>query len=123
MVLNDFDDNGHTFRYARVLGVYHANVVYVGPGMTGYQPHRVDFLWVRWYRPIKYTGWDTLRLDHIQFPPICEDDAFGFVDPSDVVRGCHMIPAFIAGKAHADGKGLSALACDSSDWVSYYVNR
>jgi hypothetical protein len=28
----------HPFRYARVLGIYHANVVYVGPGMVNYQP-------------------------------------------------------------------------------------
>jgi hypothetical protein len=52
-----------------------------------------------------------------------EDDTFGFLDPSDVLRSCHIIPAFAKGKLHADGKGLSALAHDSPDWTMYYVNR
>lgn len=36
----------HPFNYARVLGVYHINAVYVGPGMVDYQPHWLEFLWV-----------------------------------------------------------------------------
>jgi hypothetical protein len=38
----------HHFLYARVLGVYHANVVYTGPGMRDHAARRLDFLWVRW---------------------------------------------------------------------------
>ena len=54
-------DNGHVanspstdyhFLYARVLGVYHANVVYTGPGMHDYTSRRLDFLWVRWYEVV-----------------------------------------------------------------------
>jgi hypothetical protein len=124
---NDNDDSAsdHPFRYARVLGVYHANVVYVGPGMLDYQPHRLEFLWVRWYRSVDIirSGWDARRLDRIQFPSVTEHDAFSFIDPSDVLRGCHIIPAFAKGKLHLDGRGLSRCARDSSDWVAYHVNR
>jgi hypothetical protein len=118
-------DQDHPFRYARILGVYHVNVVYVGPGMLDYQPHRMEFLWVRWYRNVgvKLTGWNNRKLDRIRFPSMTEDDAFGFIDPSDVLRSCHIIPAFARGKLHIDGKGLSHCARDSSDWVEYYVNR
>jgi hypothetical protein len=129
MVLANRDDhqglNFHPFRYARVLGIYHANVVYVGPGMTGYEPRRMEFLWVRWYHlePTNSTGWSAHKLDRIRFPPIAEDDSFGFIDPSDVLRSCHIIPAFACKKVHEDNKGLSRCARDLLDWVSYYVNR
>ena len=39
----------HPFWYARVLGIFHANVVYTGPGMTDYMPRRLHFLWVQWF--------------------------------------------------------------------------
>jgi hypothetical protein len=42
----DAQRSPHPFRYARVLGIYHANIVYVGPGMLNYQTHRFEFLWV-----------------------------------------------------------------------------
>jgi hypothetical protein len=118
-------ESDHTFRYARVLGVYHANIVYVGPGMINYQPQRLEFLWVRWYQTIDTirAGWDARRLDRIQFPSMVDDNTFGFIDPSDVLRSCHVIPAFSRGMLHPDGKGLSRCAQDSSDFVAYYVNR
>ena len=51
MTLTEPGDNndstvGHPFKYARVLGVYHVNAVYIGPGSTDYQPCQIEFLWV-----------------------------------------------------------------------------
>src|ERR1700722_3457156 len=47
------EENGsepdHPFMYARVLGIYHANVIYTGEGMVDYQARRVEFLWIRWF--------------------------------------------------------------------------
>lgn len=43
-------DNQHLFWYAHVLGIYHANVVYIGKGNTDYSHHRLNFLWVHWYK-------------------------------------------------------------------------
>jgi hypothetical protein len=85
----------------------------------------MEFIWVRWYKIMEShrTGWGTHRLDRLEFPPIDEADSFGFIDPSDIMRGCHIIPAFASGKRHMDGRGLSFCAGDSLDWVSYYVNR
>ncbi|KIM77688.1 hypothetical protein PILCRDRAFT_90994 [Piloderma croceum F 1598] len=93
--------------------------------MVDYQPRRMDFVWVRWYQNtgVVPNGWRDDKLDCIKFPSINQDDSFGFVDPADVLRGCHIIPRFSGGKVHADGKGLSRLAGDAKDWTRYYVNR
>ena len=40
---NDVD---HPFLYARVLGIYHANVIYTGGRAPSYQARRFEFLWV-----------------------------------------------------------------------------
>jgi hypothetical protein len=53
MVLADDNDNSasaHPFKYARILGIYHVNALYVGHRMVDYQPRRMDFVWVRWYQ-------------------------------------------------------------------------
>ncbi|KAF8190150.1 hypothetical protein BJ912DRAFT_799703, partial [Pholiota molesta] len=119
--------DAHPFLYARVLGIYHANIIYTGPGMLGYEAMRFDFLHVRWFQleggPDPCLGWTTSRLDRLSFPPVAAQDAFGFVDPSLVLRSCHLIPAFSHGKRHDDGVGLSSMAKDGKDWKSYYVNR
>jgi hypothetical protein len=129
MVLSGPDENdattSHPFKYAQVLGIFHVNVVYVGPGMVNYQPYRMEFLWVRWYQSagMPAAGWKSHKLDRIRFSPMSADDTFGFLDPADVLRACHIIPAFAKGKRHVDGMGLSWCARDSLDWVEYYVNR
>jgi len=38
----------HLFLYGRILGIFHINVIYNGPGMTDYNPWCYDFLWVQW---------------------------------------------------------------------------
>lgn len=118
--------NVHPFLYARVIGIYHVNIIYTGLGMTGYEAMRFDFLHVRWFQ-LEATdpclGWTTSRLDRLSFPPVAEQDSFGFVDPSLVLRSCHLIPAFSRGRSHDDGIGLSSMSNDGRDWKSYYVNR
>ncbi|KAI0054379.1 hypothetical protein BV25DRAFT_1817149 [Artomyces pyxidatus] len=123
IMLLDDGTTGHRFMYARVLGVYHANVVYTGQDTLDYEPRRLDFLWVRWYEVINpdSSGWD--GLDFVYFPPVEEIDAFGFVDPNDVLRGCHIVPDFASGKRREDGAGLSGLAKDSEDYNRYYICR
>lgn len=117
----------HPFLYCRVIGVYHANVVYVGPGMKDYEPIRFDFLHVRWFELNISQGhnsdWSSLRLNYLSFPSVAGQDSFGFVDPSLVLRGCHLIPAFSLGKRHPEGTWFSNMAKDSTDWNGYYVNR
>jgi len=120
----DESTSDHPFRYAYVLGVCHVNVIYVGHGMIDYQPYRIEFLWVRWYENtgVVCNEWLDQKLDRIHFPSVAKQDSFGFVDPADVIRGCHVVPAFSKGKTHSDGKGMSRCAADSGDWAEYYVN-
>ena len=121
LLSNDDEDDSHPFRYARVLGVYHVNVVYTGPGMLDYLARRLDFLWVRWfhYSDSKPVEWADYRLDNVHFPPIASDDAFSFIDPKEVLRACHIIASFASGKVHCDAISISKLANDSQDWRSY----
>ncbi|KAI9057376.1 hypothetical protein FKP32DRAFT_1745228 [Trametes sanguinea] len=111
----------HPWSYARVLGVYHANVVLQGEA----QPRRYSFLHVRWFEhDTTYTsGALARRLDRIRFVPHASGDAFGFIDPSHVIRACHLIPAFHHGRTK-DYVPASAIARDpDGDWRYYYVNR
>lgn len=117
----DSSNRIHPYLYARVLGIYHANVIYTGPGMVNYTPKRMDFLWVRWYEHRERDSSD--RLDELFFPPVSSEGAFGFVDPADVLRGCHIIPRFSKGKRHPGGIGFSKLSRDSADWIAYNVGR
>ena len=120
------DPSQHPFCYAHVLGIFHANIVYLGEHNVDYCPRRLEFLWVRWYDVERHvrSGWKTFKLDRVHFPPMANNmEAFGFLDPADVLRGCHVIPAFSARKVHPDGRLLSSLAQDQNDWRSYYINR
>ncbi|KAI0311994.1 hypothetical protein OF83DRAFT_1219078 [Amylostereum chailletii] len=106
-------DDPERFIYARVLG----------PGMLDYKPRRIDFLWVRYYRRgFSAPGY---RMEQVYFPPTTEPGAFGFIDPADVIRGCHIVPAFALGYKHPEGKGTSAntLANDGDDFNTYYHNQ
>jgi hypothetical protein len=120
-------NSDHPFLYARVLGIYHVNVIYTGSDMCDYTPRRLDFLWVRWFRLTEDTNlawtWRNHRLDMIHFPPVASLDAFGFVDPRDVLRGCHVVPSFASGLVHSDGRGISCCAADVKDYRRYHVMR
>ena len=117
------NDSAHRFLYARVLGVYHADVIYIGPGSTDYEARRFDVLWVRWFdiETDIETDWQTLKLPTLAFPPLDQDEAFGWVDPADVLRACHIIPAFRYGQRDPEGGSRSRCAKDSKDWHKYYV--
>lgn len=117
----------HQFLYARVLGIYHANVIYTGPGMMDFRARRMEFLWVRWYEnlddmPVE-AGWSRKGLDRLQFPPMDGTEAFSFLDPANVLRGCHLLPACVGGLQHVNGTGTSECAQNGKDWKEYYVNR
>jgi len=113
---------GHPFWYAQVLGIYHVNVICTGEGNANFLPHRLEFLWVRWYEPEDQPG--TNRLACISFLPSSDDHSFGFLDPDNILRACHVIPLFQLGLACKNGPGLSC--CDQNhghtDWESYIAN-
>jgi hypothetical protein len=61
-----------------------------------------------------YRGWRNKRLHQIGFIDGDDDAAFGFLDPQEVIRGVHLIPAFHYGWTH---KLLppSRIACPDSN--------
>ena len=124
MLLSNAED-GHPFCYARVLGIFHANIIYTGPGSKDFQSRRIEFLWVRWFEVMQdcFPLWGQQALDTVWFLPMANKGAFDFVDPANVLRGCHIIPSFADGRLHPDGVAMSRWANDSDDWKWYYINR
>lgn len=120
MVYADEDGpDSHPFWYARVLRIFHANIIH-----NDYQNgQHMEFLWVRWFgRDMTYSaGWTVQRLDRIGFVD-GQTDCFGFLDPSLAVRACHLIPAFQYGRTQAL-LGPSKYCHRDGDWRYYYVNR
>jgi hypothetical protein len=127
MVLSD--DDSHPFWYARVLAILHVNVFHAG---TSRHVQRVDVLWARFYgydsqRP---GGFCNRRLHCIGFGEYHSSDSFGFIDPADVLRAVHLIPAYALGKTpHLLPTGSIARIQikpgeeeDESDYCRYYVN-
>ena len=123
MVLNSVDGTDNKFSYARVLSIYHADVIYANAN-GAYQihkPQRIEFF-IKSSSAISPT-WDTLRLDRLTFPSVADDDALDFLDPANVLRACHIVPRISLSRVHQDGIGVSRCANDKEDWERYYVNR
>jgi hypothetical protein len=59
----------------------------------------------------------------LRFPPILSEHAFGFVDPCDVLRACHIVPSFKSDNLQPDGISISRCAHDGDDWRIHLVNR
>ena len=118
----------HPYWYARVVGIFHVDIIHNGSPNA----QRIDFLWVRSFaRDISFNaGWTAQRLHRVGFFNANDESesasAFGFLDPSVVIRSVHMIPAFAHGKT-ADllypSRSVARLPLDEeSDWRNYYVN-
>jgi hypothetical protein len=116
----DFEPNScqhHPFRYAKVLGIYHARPYLPGTRVDGARPARVDFLWVHWYDVIHHSR--SLKLDRVQLRPVQFHDVFGFVDPAEVIRAAHLPPQFCKGFT----SNLYPRWFKGRFWRYYYVNR
>ncbi|KAF5319789.1 hypothetical protein D9611_012833 [Ephemerocybe angulata] len=128
MVLSQ-EDNKETspFWYARVIKVYHAKVTCTHRESRLRGAERMQFLLVRWMgdEPDYAFGFRRARLPKVGFVEHL-GFAFGFLDPAQIVRGCHLIPAFDAGLT------LELLPCwdtvarqhgpRNADYTNYYVN-
>jgi len=120
--------------YARVIGIFHAYVSSTHPGVGRETscPSWMDFLWVCWFgtEPGAYChGFHNARLPKIGFVESSDHYTFTFLDPAQVIRGVHLIPAF-----SEDPERMSALLPvtksvarilkpdEQDDWVNFYVN-
>ena len=95
-------------------------------------------LFVQWFR-LDSTfagGFATKHLYRLEFVPADDacSDAFGFVDPKDVVRGIHLMPCFKQGHMHTllgsstiarsgadDAHFIGNPEEHDTDWCFYYV--
>ncbi|KAG2051221.1 hypothetical protein BDR06DRAFT_973936 [Suillus hirtellus] len=77
--------------------------------MVDYTPLQMELLWVHWYEPMnKLSVWETSTLDRVRFLPMADEYSFNFLDPVDVLRGCHIIMSFTKGKRHPEELGSAA---------------
>lgn len=109
-------DDPHPYWYGCVIGIFHANVLHVGPLSHSSQPQHMEFLFVRWFgHDLEYkAGWKEKKLHRI-----------GFVDPLQVVHGVHLIPAYSHGHTSTIlGPSNIARAFEESneDWQFFYVS-
>ncbi|KAH9026768.1 hypothetical protein EDB85DRAFT_1821615, partial [Lactarius pseudohatsudake] len=93
--------------HARVVGIYHFMVrertgrSKSSSGLT--DARRMDVLHVRWLGLDTVngrSGWRAQRLHRVGFLPDTDvlGPAFGFLDPSEVIRMVHLIPDFVSGR-------------------------
>ena len=109
------------FWYARVLGIFHLNVRL----SSSEEFQRLDIIWVRWYG--NDTTWNSgfSAKRRLGFIPHNDIAPFGFIDPNDVIRGIHLIPAFDHGRTDFYLPRSRAARCPSEqheDWTYHYVN-
>ncbi|KAG8989787.1 hypothetical protein FRB90_002072 [Tulasnella sp. 427] len=114
----------HPYWYARVLGIYD---IQVSPSSQNPAPVRLNFLWVRWLGedPNHQGDFESVALPRVGYVRFgTGSEAFGFLDPSVIIRGCHLVPAFRFGYT----KSLLPASdfyddLEHGDFVNYYVNQ
>ncbi|THU80937.1 hypothetical protein K435DRAFT_694658, partial [Dendrothele bispora CBS 962.96] len=120
--------NAHPYWYARVLGIFHADIVWFDTQRGKVRKSQsMEFLWVRWLgeEPNYRYGFKSARLPKVGFVPDTDDYAFGFLDPSQVIRACHLIPNFANGRTlellRAPGITAARAPGEIDDWANFYV--
>lgn len=130
LLSNEDRDGAHPYWYARTICVFHCMLRHRGLNGAAGGWQRFEFLWVRWYSdPVNDFGWAKKRLPRLRFAHENDPDAFGFINPADVVRSAHLIPAYHYGRtstlltspslARSHGKDEEE---EEDDWESMYVN-
>jgi hypothetical protein len=124
--LSSIQDDAFPYEFASVIGIFHAYVIDGRPGSVSQSPKLIEFLWLRRMEldHSHRSGWRSQRLHRLSFIPAHMGDAFAFINPSEVIRGIHLIPAFSFGRT-TSLLGLSSIRHEEEkeDWVYYYVNQ
>jgi hypothetical protein len=136
MVLSHEDETSESvapypYWYARVVCISYVFVRFRTSSSSALtEPERFNLLWVRWFGldSVGSSGWEARRLHMLGFLPSDDSDgpAFGFVDPTQVIRGVHVIPAFSYGTTQ-DFLGPERSiahqhpAIGNHDYVAYYL--
>ncbi|KAJ7101338.1 hypothetical protein B0H15DRAFT_936529 [Mycena belliarum] len=120
----DGSDPEHPFTYARIIGVFHVDALHNIPGASQV-PIPLSFLWVRNFRMDRTYkgGFKRRRYHRVEFVPDSEAGAYGFVNPDEVIRASHLIPAFAHGATEEFPYASLARHKDEyQDWNYHYVN-
>lgn len=122
MVYSPTSQGDEPWLYAYVVAIYHVFVYTV----ADMEPKRLELLWVRWMErdSTQLSGPNSSQHTRVSFTRHSgiPGEAFGFVDPSHVIRGCHLIPVFHLQRTR-DLLGPSITRDVKGDWRAFYVNR
>ncbi|KIK32672.1 hypothetical protein CY34DRAFT_100961, partial [Suillus luteus UH-Slu-Lm8-n1] len=124
MVLSGELRPSHPYWYAQVLGIFHMET-WLATGGYPMKQH-LEVLWVRWLAPLQNhrSSMKYARLPKVAFVDESDPDAFGFLDPSQVIRGAHLIPAFASERGISSlryGRSLAHPGGELDDWEAYYM--
>jgi hypothetical protein len=115
-------DESEPWSYANVLAVYHVTV----RTASNPEPQTLTVLWVRWMQRsmVGLTGPNSRNYTRVSFVPWSgtPGSTFDFVDPSHIIRACHLVPTFDLGRTH-DLLDPSIARDSEGDWCAYYANR
>lgn len=124
---HEIDSDAHLYWYARVLTIFHLRALYTGPGSKHSNLQDIEVLWIRWFgRDVSARGgFGTRRLHLVGFVESEDQDAFGFLDPNEVIRAAHLIPAFSHGRTSEllGPSNIRHTSDDNEDWRFYHVNK
>ncbi|KAJ2923824.1 hypothetical protein H1R20_g13272, partial [Candolleomyces eurysporus] len=129
MLLNaNFSVSGdhNLYLYSQVLGIYHANVSYIGilPDETQrYDSFRLDVVWGQWYEALDRPGKEEFQLDLLRLCPVETPPSLHFIDPADILRAAHLIPQFSLGEVDTLLPKSCLVMPQESEWKAYYINR
>ena len=108
----------HPYWYAKVLKIFHVNVRRLGCMET----MRMEFLWVHWFGhdPDYEGGFETRRLYRIGLTDNEDATSYEFLNPSDVLRAVHLIPAFSSNKTNLDANNSDEAPVQEFYYISMY---
>jgi hypothetical protein len=124
MVLSGETRPQHPYWYARVLGIYYMDVCLNNEGPI--KKRQIEVLYVRWLALLTdhQSGMKCARLPKLAFVEESDRDAFGFLDPGQVIRSAHLIPAFASNRGTTSlrhGESFGRRVGELDDWEGYYV--
>ena len=128
MVLSHEDDpQAHPYWYAQVLGIFHLRVLHLNPSAMNRSVQHMEVLWIQWFGlvPGHQFGSEMARLPKIGFVPDTDPLAFGFLDPSLVIRATHLIPTFNDGRTAgllATSPTVGRPPDETDDWAAFFVS-
>ncbi|KAL5476569.1 hypothetical protein ACEPAI_3249 [Sanghuangporus weigelae] len=125
-LLSSDSDMPHPYLYARILGLFHVDIAYHGPGSISHSFRRMDVAWIHWYQYVSDQPFRFLqmRLPELQLLHYKDPNAFGFINPDLIIRGAHIIPRFSHGYSKDPLLPFPSRpsSFDHKQYKLYYVN-